>query len=74
VGVVLGGHGITAWGKTSDEAEANSLWMIETARAFIEQHGDPRPLGDPVAERLPLSPVQRSDRAAALAPFLRAMA
>ena len=24
VGVILGGHGITAWGATSDEAEANS--------------------------------------------------
>ncbi len=31
VGVILGGHGITAWGATSEEAEANSRWMIETA-------------------------------------------
>ena len=29
VGTVLGGHGITAWGDTSDEAEANSLWIID---------------------------------------------
>jgi rhamnulose-1-phosphate aldolase/alcohol dehydrogenase len=74
VGVVLGGHGITAWGATSDEAEVNSLWMIQTARAYIEQHGDPCPFGDPVAERLPLPPVERRDKAAALAPFLRAIA
>jgi len=74
VGVVLGGHGITAWGATSDEAEANSIWMIETARAYIERQGDPRPFGAPVTERLPLSPVQRREKAAALAPFLRGMA
>jgi rhamnulose-1-phosphate aldolase/alcohol dehydrogenase len=74
VGVVLGGHGITAWGASSDEAETNSLWMIETARAFIEQHGDPRPFGDPVAERRPPAPAQRREKAVALAPFLRAIA
>src|SRR5580658_3462266 len=28
IGCILGGHGITAWGETSDEAEANSLWII----------------------------------------------
>ena len=28
--MILGGHGITAWGATSDEAEANSRWIIET--------------------------------------------
>ena len=36
VGVILGGHGITAWGATSDEAEANSRWIIETAQAYID--------------------------------------
>jgi rhamnulose-1-phosphate aldolase/alcohol dehydrogenase len=74
VGVILGGHGITAWGSTSDEAEANSLWIIETARAFIEVHGDPDPFGPVVEERRPLSPAQRRAKAAALAPFLRAVA
>src|SRR2546421_8079607 len=34
VGVILGGHGITAWGATSDEAEANSLWIIQRAQAY----------------------------------------
>ena len=38
---ILGGHGITAWGATSDEAEANSRWIIETAQAYIDAHGDP---------------------------------
>ena len=32
IGCVLGGHGITAWGDTSEEAEANSLEIIRTAR------------------------------------------
>ena len=41
VGVILGGHGITAWGGTSAEAEANSLWIIEQAQAYIDTHGDP---------------------------------
>src|SRR5215210_4471717 len=39
VGCILGGHGITAWGDTSEEAEANSLWMIDTAAAYIAEHG-----------------------------------
>ena len=31
IGCILGGHGITAWGDTSEPAEANSLEIIETA-------------------------------------------
>ncbi|MFP3590036.1 class II aldolase/adducin family protein, partial [Paraburkholderia sp. SIMBA_055] len=31
IGTILGGHGITAWGDTSEESERNSLWIIETA-------------------------------------------
>ena len=36
-GCILGGHGITAWGETSEEAEANSLWIIETAASYIAE-------------------------------------
>ena len=39
IGVVLGGHGITAWGATSQECEANSLEIIRTAEEFL---ADPR--------------------------------
>ena len=74
VGVLLGGHGITAWGTTSDEAETNSLWIIETARAYIETHGVPEPFGRVVEERRPLPSDARRAKAAALAPFLRAAA
>src|SRR4029079_11840819 len=51
VGVILGGHGITAWGATSDEAERNSRWIIETAQAHIDAHGDREPFGGPVDAR-----------------------
>ena len=51
VGCILGGHGITAWGDTSEEAEANSLWIIQTAEAYIAEHGKAEPFG-PAARRL----------------------
>ena len=36
IGVILGGHGITAWGDTSDECEARSLEIIAAAQKFID--------------------------------------
>src|SRR6478735_8058482 len=45
IGCILGGHGITAWGDTSDEAEQNSLWIIDTAAAYIAEHGKAEPFG-----------------------------
>ena len=50
IGVILGGHGITAWGDTSEECEANSLEIIRTAETFIAEHGRPEPFG-PVDRR-----------------------
>src|SRR6266446_3877492 len=35
IGVILGGHGITAWGPTSAKCEANSLEIIRAAQAFL---------------------------------------
>jgi rhamnulose-1-phosphate aldolase len=74
IGVVLGGHGITAWGATSDEAEANSLWMIRTAQEYIEAHGASEPFGAVVAARRRLDPSARRAKAAALAPHVRRLA
>ena len=74
VGVILGGHGITAWGATSAEAEANSLWIIDQAQRFIDQHGRAEPFGAPAPDRAPLAPDERRAKAAALAPYLRAVA
>jgi rhamnulose-1-phosphate aldolase/alcohol dehydrogenase len=74
VGVILGGHGITAWGATSDEAEANSRWIIDTARSHLETHGDAQPFGAPDPDRASLPLNDRRARAAALAPTVRAIA
>ncbi|MCW2944552.1 MAG: short-chain dehydrogenase [Actinoallomurus sp.] len=72
VGVILGGHGITAWGDTSDECQANSLEIIRTAEAYIAEHGRPEPFG-PVVHEPPHEPERRA-RAAALFPLVRGLA
>jgi rhamnulose-1-phosphate aldolase/alcohol dehydrogenase len=74
IGVILGGHGITAWGATSDEAESNSRSIIERAQAHIDAHGDPEPFGPIVRGREPWPEPERRARAASLAPHLRAIA
>ncbi|THA77616.1 bifunctional aldolase/short-chain dehydrogenase [Streptomyces sp. A0642] len=74
VGVVLGGHGITAWGETSDECERNALWMIRTAETFLAERGRPEPFGAVLPGRTALSGPERRERAAALAPVIRGLA
>ncbi|MFF3970542.1 bifunctional aldolase/short-chain dehydrogenase [Streptomyces rubiginosohelvolus] len=74
IGCVLGGHGITAWGATSEECEANALRIIRTAETFLAEHGRPQPFG-PVTEGYEALPeADRRARAAALAPYIRALA
>jgi rhamnulose-1-phosphate aldolase/alcohol dehydrogenase len=73
IGVILGGHGITAWGSTSDECEANSLEIIRTAQAFIDERGRPDPFGPRIDEYAPLPEAERKARAAALAPVIRGL-
>src|SRR4051812_21883627 len=72
IGCILGGHGITAWGPSSDACEANSLEIIRTAERFIAARGRPEPFGAVVHETLP--PDERRARAAALAPVIRGLA
>lgn len=72
IGVVLGGHGITAWGDTSEECQANSLDIIRTAEAYIAEHGKADPFGEVVHRTLPEE--ERRARAAALFPLLRGLA
>lgn len=50
IGCVLGGHGITAWGDTSEECERNSLHIVRTAEAFLAERGRPEPFGPVVDE------------------------
>jgi rhamnulose-1-phosphate aldolase/alcohol dehydrogenase len=74
IGVILGGHGITAWGNTSDECEQNSLAIIRTAKEFIDARGRADPFGAVVPGMEPLPEVERHARAAALAPVIRGLA
>ncbi len=74
VGVILGGHGITAWGESSDEAEENSRWMIGEAQAYIDEHRVDHPFGLPVPSRTSLPLAERRAMAARLAPLLRGLA
>jgi rhamnulose-1-phosphate aldolase/alcohol dehydrogenase len=74
IGVILGGHGITAWGASSAECESRSLEIIAFAQRFIEQKGRLEPFG-PVLEGFePLPDAERLACAAALAPLLRGLA
>jgi rhamnulose-1-phosphate aldolase/alcohol dehydrogenase len=74
IGVILGGHGITAWGATSDECEERSLEIIATAQRFIDATGRPEPFGPLLPGFEPLPEPARRARAAALAPVLRGLA
>jgi len=74
VGCILGGHGVTAWGNTSEESEANSLWIIDTAASYIAENSKPEPFG-PLRDGFgPLPEAERRAKAAALASTLRSVA
>lgn len=74
IGTILGGHGITAWGDTSDEAEANSRWIIDTAQAYIDANGAADPFGGVRAGFEALPEAERRAKAAALAATIRGLA
>ncbi|MCX2729538.1 bifunctional aldolase/short-chain dehydrogenase [Saccharopolyspora sp. NFXS83] len=74
IGTVLGGHGITAWGESSDDCERNSRWIIDTAAEHIAEHGRPDPFGAVLDGYAALPEPERRAKAAALAPVLRGLA
>src|SRR5690606_34015943 len=80
IGCILGGHGITAWGETSEESEASSLEIIRTAEAFVADRTERlaaagrHPFGAVVPGHQPLPGGARRARAAALAPVVRGLA
>ncbi|WP_122943675.1 bifunctional aldolase/short-chain dehydrogenase [Brachybacterium sp. EE-P12] len=74
IGCILGGHGITAWGETSQEAEANSLRIIAEATEFIGRTGRPDPFGAHDASREALPEAERRAKASALFPVVRGLA
>lgn len=74
IGCILGGHGITAWGDTSDEAEKNSLWIIDTAAAYIAEHSKAEPFGPALDGYAALPESERRAKAAALGATIRGIA
>jgi rhamnulose-1-phosphate aldolase/alcohol dehydrogenase len=74
IGCILGGHGITAWGETSEQCEANSLEIIRTAERFLAERGRPQPFGAPLSGYAALPETERRTKAAALAPVIRGLA
>lgn len=70
-GIMLGSHGLFTWGDTAHECYLNSLDVIETCAAYLEENfGKNRPVfgGEKVAA---LSPEQRQVQASKVAPILR---
>ena len=80
IGAILGGHGITAWGDTSEEAEARSLEIIRTAEGHIAARvaalaaQGRHPFGAVRPGFAALPATERRARAAALAPVIRGLA
>ncbi|WP_296665553.1 bifunctional aldolase/short-chain dehydrogenase [Demequina sp.] len=74
IGCVLGGHGISAWADTSDECEARSLEIIDTAAAYIAEHGKTDPFGPALDGYGALPAEDRKAKAIALAPVIRGIA
>ncbi|MET7518682.1 bifunctional aldolase/short-chain dehydrogenase [Streptomyces sp. NPDC005480] len=74
IGCVLGGHGVTAWGDTAEECEANSLFIIRTAETFLAEQGKAEPFGPAIEGYAALDADQRRARAAHLAPLIRGLA
>ncbi|MFJ6673720.1 bifunctional aldolase/short-chain dehydrogenase [Actinosynnema sp. NPDC091369] len=72
IGVILGGHGITAWGATSAQCQERSREIIRRATEFLAERGRPDPFGAKLHDPLPAD--ERRARAAALAPLLRGLA
>jgi rhamnulose-1-phosphate aldolase/alcohol dehydrogenase len=73
-GVVMGGHGLTAWGETSESCETTTLELIARASEFIERDGRNEPLGPMRPGFQPLEADDRRVQAAALAPVIRGLA
>lgn len=70
-GIMLGSHGLFTWGDTAHACYVNSLDVIETCAAYLEEHyGKSGPVfgGEKVT---PLDPEARQKQAAQIAPVLR---
>ncbi len=73
-GVVLGGHGLTTWGATSDDAMRASLDIIRRCEEFIAARRPEEAFGAAIPEWAPLPADERRRRAAELFPHIRGLA
>ena len=76
IGVILGGHGITAWGATSERVRGATRWRSSgPRRRYLAERGRRRAVRRrSVAGYEPLPEAERRARAAALAPVIRGLA
>ena len=74
IGVILGGHGITAWGADAAECEAHSREIIRTVQGHLDARGVPEPFGPVRPGYGALPEPERRAKAAALAPVIRGLA
>ena len=72
--MILGGHGITAWGETQRGGEANSLEIIAAAQEYLDENGVAEPFGAVVPGYEPLPEAERRAKAAAIFPTIRGLA
>ncbi len=72
-GVILAGHGLVAWGETSEACYQNTLDLIGRAADYLNERLAAGPAFGGVAAA-PTPPAERAARAAALAPRLRGLA
>lgn len=72
-GIMLGSHGLFTWGNTSYENYINTLQVIETCAAYIEEHtGKTKPVFGGVKIVSP-SKEERLHQAVAIVPVLRGL-
>ena len=71
IGVILEGHGITAWGDTSAECEQNSLKIISKASEHLASIG-----GEPFGKRViqPIEETRRREIVSLIGPTVRGLA
>ncbi len=69
-GIMLGSHGLFTWGDTAYESYINTLEVIERCAEYLQQNIGKNPVFGG-AKIQSLSPDERKEKAAALAPVLR---
>lgn len=69
-GLVLGRHGLIAWGESARDCYLNLVALISQAEEFVARHRGPRPFVEPIRDGL--TPAERRARASVVLPVLRA--